>query len=557
MSRATLPSGDWEPAGAGVPDGAPVVVLHLEDDPAYVFDLTLYAGSIALRRQLCDAVLARTTQMPGVRRTTTVATVRRACSSFLRWLWCQQQAGAISEVQSVADLTPFHLVQFRLFLESTMSAKYDGTYSSEIAKLLRLLPVNDAVLSYARRRPRTPWIEPERVEGYARDEFDALARAARNVLRVAQRRITLAYAEARLGTNPDATPRQRALHGLLSTGVISSDQLTALRPEEGRATLRGARKELFMTGEEVAAAALLVASKSGLNLSVIHTMKIPTMHSDSIAQVDVDKPRRGPSARFWSEIGDAGADNRGLYTMLQMILEATEPAREVLRLRGTPTDRLFVRWEVGRMPLTGAVTTGSLRWNPLSSRPQFRRMRRSLPTGGVGREPTHHSRDAHLHYVRTNTSALEDQQFAAARGVQAALDRARQQLNIPQVRDEEADQDNDAMVANCVDPRHHPQNGQACTSSYFSFLDCLECDNAISANRLLPRQIAALDVLEEIRDVAGDLWSISMQNRVHILRALVERCTPAEIQWATPLSLEYRPLIMTALKSEVPRHAAV
>jgi len=92
-----------------------------------------------------------------------------------------------------------------------------------------------------------------------------------------------------------------------------------------------------------------------------------------------------------------------------------------------------------------------------------------------------------------------------------------------------------------------------CTTGYFSFLDCLDCDNAATVARLLPRQLAALNVLEELRDALGDTWERKFARRYYMLRAIVERHSSAERLAVADQVEAHRPSIIAALRQEGPR----
>lgn len=248
-----------------------------------------------------------------------------------------------------------------------------------------------------------------------------------------------------------------------------------------------------------------------------------------------------------------------------MIAEATEPARTWLAHNHQPTKRLLIRWPFAAnkphlgVPsathLTGVGSRSGSRssWVPDGIRIDFQRLRRSVPHRGVAKEPTDHNPTTYLHYVRTDALALAEQQLEATQGIQEAMDRARLEVHHRMREGQDSGEAQDALVANCQDPEHEPTTGLPCTTGYFSFLDCLDCDNAATVSRLLPRQLAALGMLDELRDALGDAWERKFARRYYMLRAVVERHSAAERLAVADQVDTHRPLIVAALRQEGPR----
>jgi hypothetical protein len=297
-----------------------------------------------------------------------------------------------------------------------------------------------------------------------------------------------------------------------------------------------------------------------LNLSPIINAPTVTQLEAGVLQLDLDKPRRGATYRHWPEIfvegeDDSPSDRRGAQ-VVRMISEATDPAREFLSATGLPADRLLVYWpSFAGAPLLGLPSRGArskAAWLPDGMAVDFGRLRRSIPGRGVTREPTDHSPNTHLHYIRTDAESMMEQHEEAALAVQKMMNQASTSLAIRIAGDAETDPSKDSVVLNCADPSKKPASGEPCTTGYFSFLDCLGCTNAATAPRLLPRQMAAIEVLEELRDSTGEQWERRFAAHYYTLKALVDRSTDTEKRAAALKVPHYRKTIIAALRYAVP-----
>lgn len=561
--QATGPVGD---AGAGV-----VVTLHLEDASSYSFDLSKMVGAETLRRDFAEAVLAWSASEKGGRRTSSVLGIKRAVSSFLRYLEQLSVDRLGSRVEFIAEITPFHLRGYHAELLRMKARTTMDDYFNRTRTLLRFA----GTTSDATRREinkRQGWSKPEtQIERYSKRDFVRIRNAARDAVQNAHARIHAAHLEAleHGAGNAQVTAKGQALYEVMTLGKPQGKagfrSLAALGPHDYR-QLDVARRHLFLDGDEVLAAAVLMACHRGLNLSPIVMSGTPVEIDAEIVQLDLDKPRRGPGQRFWPEVITDNADqNDGAATDVRMIAEATEPARTWLAHNHQPTKRLLIRWPFAAnkphlgVPsathLTGVGSRSGSRssWVPDGIRIDFQRLRRSVPHRGVAKEPTDHNPTTYLHYVRTDALALAEQQLEATQGIQEAMDRARLEVHHRMREGQDSGEAQDALVANCQDPEHEPTTGLPCTTGYFSFLDCLDCDNAATVSRLLPRQLAALGMLDELRDALGDAWERKFARRYYMLRAVVERHSAAERLAVADQVDTHRPLIVAALRQEGPR----
>ncbi|WP_323958893.1 hypothetical protein GC088_10065 [Arthrobacter sp. JZ12] len=469
-------------------------------------------------------------------------------------------------IVDLTDFTPFHLRQYHHFLCSHYADYSIWEYYSRIIMLLKRVPSASRELVLETNKKSSVKPSPiSFIERYPKAEFIALRNAARRTLQSAHARITAAYALSKheqSKEHPDWL-RARVLHEVLHHGRPRTKEgiraletsYSSMGPNE---RVNAARRQLFLSSEEALAAVVLLGCQRGLNISTIDSAPVPFEHEPGVMQLDLDKPRRGAAYRYWPELVLDGTDpvEDSEVQALQMIAEATEPAREHLALRGIPTDRLFAYWPTGsRSPLLG-VPRWEVRkkaaWVPKGTAIDFRRLRRSIPGAGVTAEPTNHSAETHLHYVRSDATALAHHQAAAMSGIQKVLDHGRARVELRMSENEEMDSANDALIVNCSDPANHPDTSSACTSGFYGFLDCLQCANAATVPRLLPRMIAALQVLEELRDGMGESWDRRFARHHATLSAVVDRYTVQERELASKEVAQHLPVLLAALRHEPP-----
>lgn len=546
-------------------------ILTLEDDPAFTFDLSDAAGPRNLRIQLGAAVSMWASTSTGGRRTSTVKNTRTALSSLLKWvdLWNRENATSAEMVLSrLEDLSPFHILRYRLHLEAEHKYHTARTYYSDVCVLLRTAPgVSTSTQREVSKRLGQSILPVSPIQRYAHSEHSKILHAARRVVVAAHARVTRSYflAEQPDSLSDSERPRANALRDVLLHGRPQTKEgMSAMAAEAvpGQGAVGVARRLLFLSPDEVFAAAVLIACHRGLNLSPILTAKSPIEHEPGVFQLDLDKPRRGQHLRFWPELFFEGevtsTQNQGSSgaEAVRLVAEATEPARRYLTAAKQESDGLLIYWP----PSAAAPRTGIPSWNarrkaawvPEGIMISFRRLRRSVPGEGVSKEPTNHNPGTHLHYIRTDPDALAAAQEEASRGVQDLVEHARQSLALRAATDEEADNSNDALLVSCSDPNHSPATGLPCTSGFYSFLDCLECRNAATVPRLIPRQLAAQTVLEQLRDGMGEAWESRFAQRYYRLLAVLHRYTAAELEHAAQYSSAFIPVILAALRHEVP-----
>ena len=567
---ALPPTGTRNDPNAKLP-GPLAARLTLEDSPEYIFDLSNAAGPEQIRAQLLAAVMAWSSNVDGGRRTASIGNMRRSVSSFLRWLDernSQLDERAWAPVRSMEEFTSFHLRQFRVDLQNKYQPGTAYEYYSKLAILIKRAPGirEDTLWEAARRKGGLP-SQPKPVQRYSPSEFSRLRSAARRSVQASHARISNAYALAHSHNEMTcpAPVRALALHEVLLFGKPQSKAgMKALGAgyssvARGGGT-RSARRHLFLSADEALAAAVLLVCHGGLNLSPVATANRPFEHEPGVMQLDLDKPRRGASSRFWAEVlaspnSEGVGEREQADSLLRLIAEATDPARDYLAANGAYTERLLIHWNGNQgEPKVGVPsweTRAGSAWIPSGITLSFPRLRRSVPNRGVSREPTNHSTDTYLYYLRSDPESLAEQREEAARGVQKLVDHARESLGIRLRSDAEANPNEDALLVNCSDPRNKPNTGLPCTTGFYSFLDCLECPNAVTVPRLLPRQMAVIQILEELRDSLGEVWDRRFASSYFKLMALVSRVTPAERAIASRQIEGHLPSVISALRHEV------
>jgi hypothetical protein len=559
--RAELPNEDMLLADVGYRESETLTVaLQLEDNPNYVIDFSLVQASSELRREMLSAIAAFSTSGRGPRRVISFRGVHNSMKSWFEWLSVDSDRVGTREVRRTADVTTFHVLQFRNHLNEkyapSVAVRVFASFCNILACAADLTPSCRAELKKRRHYPS----KKQFIERYSEKEFYEIRAEARKVVRRAHSRIHASYTEAlsSRGSSGHDSPKARALYEVLTEGKPRDKSgfaaLGALKDNYG--LVGAARGHLFLTSDELVAAVVVLVCENGLNLSPVLTAKLPTEHEEGILQLDLDKPRRGTNERFWPEIFvDGPQDSRGA-TWLRMIVEATEPGRYNAAWNGMVDSTLLMRWDAQtHAPLRRSIGVRPVRpsWWRANESIHFRRLRRSVPGRGVAKEPTHHSDASYLYYIRTDPVALAEQQEKAARGIQTATDRARKQVGARMLDERESDEKNDALIVSCDDPSHNPITLAPCTTAFFSFLDCLDCSNAITVGRLLPRQVAAIRVLEELRDALGETWEKRFARRYYVLLAMLERHTTAERAAAEAAADAHVPLILAALRSEIPQ----
>lgn len=273
--RAAQPPSDlqaadpFDDAGAGL-----VVTLHLEDARSYNLDLSKMVGAETLRREFAEAVLAWSASEKGGRRTSSVLGIKRAMSCFLRYLEELNADRSVSRVDFIAEITPFHLRGYHAELLRLKARTTVDDYFCKTRTLLRFArKTSDATRREINKRQG--WSKPEtQIERYSKRDFVRIRNAARKAVEDAHVRIHAAHLEAleHGAGNAQGTAKGQALYEVMTRGKPQSKtgfkSLAALGPHDYR-QVDVARRHLFLDGDEVLAAAVLMACHRGLNLSPI------------------------------------------------------------------------------------------------------------------------------------------------------------------------------------------------------------------------------------------------------------------------------------------------
>jgi hypothetical protein len=406
-------------------------------------------------------------------------------------------------------------------------------------------------------------------EAYSRDEFHRIRAAASAILHTGQRRIDKNLAslnEYRGGLEPADAPTAEmrgtrwtagalldhlARTGTVPRGMGDTDKSRGCRSLLDLNGARSITEALFPNAEEAASLGFLFACTLGYNPSVIDRLRIADRADDHLYEAPihvthVDKPRRGPAARFSDESlgGDAGR-------VMDRAQALTAQARRTMTALGGPTDSLLI-YRVGytyrghRGPAffrTGLPPQGMVhpRWHERAGlvgddgaplQVTFQRLR--LTEQVLNAKPRQNSPDvSESVYRRPDPHTRKVAAAAIIRGQQDALEHAQITVAMRSLTEEEigvAHQDPSALSAQlgvapekvrmllsgalntatgaCLDFKHSPfseREGQACPAS---FLACLGCTNAIATPTHLPRLVALFDALERIASVVTSaVWA--------------------------------------------------
>jgi hypothetical protein len=426
--------------------------------------------------------------------------------------------------------------------------------------------------------------------GYTREEFEQIKAAAARTFSTALTRIRSNREHLRrwqAGGLPRPGLREQyrqtqaataaylageALDSLLRTGDVplARARHRTVLARHARA-LGGAGSEhtwarLFLTLPEAYALAVLLICDQGWNRAVLDAMTVPDDAPGAgedgldIYRVRIRKRRRPPRTRHSSaNLVDDGPASAG--RLMRQAIEATEPARIALAMRGEPTARLLVSRRAqpagkpmfclgvpprATMPLWAAqagLTVGRTE-RPLLV--DLRRLRRTVQVL-IRKEPAQNTPQTHEQvYVLRDPATRPEAEQVTAQGLAGAVGHARDIMQMrmlldagperltdyassPQQAEALADGALDTATGACLDFHHSPFSppGQPCTAS---FLDCLACRNAVATRRHLPRLAWLHRALEELRGtLEAAVWAQDWRTHFLRLSALLEdNTTPAE-----------------------------
>lgn len=495
-------------------DGLRVTYVAEGASQESVIDLSTWDAPEQLKRDLALGI-AHVVGPTGAWRS--VETVRGSLGHVRKFV---EFIGSLEGVHSAKDLTPGVWNEWRLHVQSS------GLYTEQMqffalikpAVVVRDAPqVPDETKEQTRRRIGSP-PPSEGTRPYPLEHFDEIQIAALQVLASAHARITKQYGtalrfERRTLHDPHTMTVGKALSETLTSGVPATvescshiDAVTSTSDGRGGERLRPsharARHHLFLTSDEALAAAVVIACVEGLNKNVIAQRKVPSNSASlgdaqPVYTVTDDKPRRGPKSRY--SIRTLSMEKA---QAMQLVIEATEPAREHLRRRNQPTDRLLVHWREGDSPSLGFRRSEPSWWPPGIDSLNWMRIRETFVVH-VSHEPNSHSRRVFENDYRNadpviRAKALRDAAAGLARLAHDAEEKFQGTL-VP-----ESDPKNDTVLGGCADYEHEPSTGVKCRRS---FLTCLECRNMRVSTRHLPFQLAVLDVLDQLGSAAFEAWA--------------------------------------------------
>lgn len=538
-----------------------MLTTYPEDRPSgFVIDARRWPGSKQLRRDLLQGIGALAGDNGRWRRSTTIKKNCDNARNFVTWLDRFDHPNlprSAEKPQSLGELTPG--------IWAAYATDRKGKTKAALRTLLQVgvmlahcpaLPDNLSTLV----RVRLGGIKAGAVEHYSLDEFDRIEAAARKAVTQAHRRLRPNLELASRYDDPelDEAERERAkaLHETLMRGAPQTaagfaalgarTQNLEVDSRTGRPCIRYKHNRaecqamLFLTDAEAHACAVALVCARGLNMTTLLAAVAPSDdrgEGGNLLQLDLDKPRRGPGARFFPEIFEdngPGSDGRLLAT----ITELTEPLRLHRSAQGGSDLPLIGYWSFHGSAIGPHWGLPQWRqrqgssWVPDDVTIDFKKLKRTYETRKA-RESTHNSEEVHVAvYSSGDPEFVEQQRRLAQAGIQAAADRARQELKMSFVTGEAispavANGSKDTVMGACVDVLHHPDTQEVC---HDSFLMCLTCTNAVATPRHLPRLVAVLDALEELRSSCpGELWRQRFNPPFLRLRALLERRTPTEL----------------------------
>lgn len=445
------------------------------------------------------------------------------------------------------------------WLELRVAASNGSGASLRALKTIRKLLLETDVLPAETRAEvlrRLP-AEVRHETAYDDDELRERKIAAQGLFRRAHRRIrtNVAHlAKHRAGAFATGTTDYvlgEALEIIATTGDVPRlwqhrDEL--VHPEFKEALGGGGRetgwKRLYLDPAEVAAAAILIGCKEGWNATSIIELNVPTRidgtalgNDDLKYKVRLEKRRRDSDHRFeYPTLEDTGPDSSA--RLMKHIIEATQPARELLDARGAPTTRLLV----GRLTRVDPEPRSVFRVGVSDNcrtlfkvrtglNVNLRRVRKAVNTR-FKREPNQNTQETHdSDYVLNDPHVFELSEAHIARGLESALSHAVE--FVPEVLEDDKEVGEDTATASCINDKESPFSpwGVPCVAS---FLLCLACHNAVVMPRHLGRLAYLYECLNNLRhSVSPATWAQEWDahyERLHSLRT--EHYSASQWQYA-------------------------
>lgn len=534
--KAILPAAGYARPASLDDSGLKVTVYEEDDTVAGVCDFTRLPGSTELRRAFAIAVDCKSGPGGTWRSYATCRYGLQVVRVFLTHL-----AGRENPPQSPQEITASAWTAWRV----SLPASREGHSKLQVMRgLMPLVPgVPTGTLQVVNRRvPSTRRTAPA---SYSYAEYEQIRARAAVVFNTALVRIRGNREHLRRwygGLIPEGTDGWllgRALHIVLTTGDVPlvnrrAHHSRTLLPSYTR-VLGGSEPEvtwgrLYLTHDEILAAAVLLVASQAWNLSVLNRMQVPehdpaTGDDFAIYTVEISKRRRPVRLRYTTNnLFDSGPGSPG--RLMGQVIEATELARQTLELRGRPTNRLLV-WR--RAHLGGAVGGEPFGLTlPRTNRDgdyepgdpagvSLQRLRRTVQVL-IRKEPAQNTQATHDDvYVLRDPQIRGEAQDTVAQGLTDAAGHARATVKMRMLLDGDASRlvelADDPGLAQAIGAGEYDTATGACTgltSSPFtepglpctaSFLLCLSCPNAVATRRHLPRLTYLHDALIGLRAV--------------------------------------------------------
>lgn len=479
-----------------------------------------------------------------------VATVRNAASVLRRF--AREVSAANPEVTTIGDVTPEVWWAWRSVVES------NNRWPAQINQCRTLLRNTEGLPRTTQRAINASAPKPKKrtYDAYSKDEFRQIRSAARRTVAAATKRIVTnveVLAQYRSGENQGEPELIRTRSRTWTRGeILDHLSLTGKAPDLGSpsgATSRQARvglgvagryikEALFLTTAEVYALMILFVCEHGYNASVLGSMTVGGGRADNLDSddpvylVDLDKPRRGSGARFFTNaFTGTGA---GLWESAVLL---TQPARDALTALGHPTDKLLISGTVGRSTHpTGVFKTewpnrgnhAADRWNRSTGvigddgRPlrvtlsRLRLTEQVLNQKSSQNRPEVSERVYRLPDPQTRARAREVILQGQTDALQHALATVRMRTITPsELAEARTDPTNlartlgvepekvallmngqlDTATGACLDYTNSPFEESPNEPCRASFLNCFACPNAVATQEHLPRLVLLYDTL--------------------------------------------------------------
>ncbi len=197
---------------------------------------------------------------------------------------------------------------------------------------------------------------------YSKSEFERIRSAARRTVRAAEQRISSnlkilhewRVSQSAASGSESKGREDGVIEGAFLDYLSKTGNANGFETSDTRLLIRKILevKEdeylnncLFLSNQEVAALFILFVCERGYNISVLDSIHVGEHRADdhlsdpTVHAVEMDKPRRGPNARYFSN-NFVGSTPEG--ALWEKAVKLTQPARDTLANQGQPTNQLFI-----------------------------------------------------------------------------------------------------------------------------------------------------------------------------------------------------------------------